>query len=248
MNDFVLYIYTIKSLYNFKIIMEDIYYLVHSTDDPCCMGWKELKTSIFNTTDQFPGVYFSLITKYNIDSEIIFPGKYILIFSKNLLYQKNYHINLTDYNGILTENNTYYPWSLNKFVNINKNTCISGKRTMNEIIFHDNITMKYCCKINMTIKNLPRMSIENEEPPDITKLPFFCFPFEDIYTGCNPQHRSSNIWYNIISKVADINDIYEGNDNTDEIVNKIKEKAYYLYNNRDKQNINILYEHTCNKN
>ena len=29
-------------------------------------------------------------------------------------------------------------------------------------------------------------------------------------------------------------------DNTDEIVNKIKEKAYYLYNNRDKQNINIL--------
>ena len=64
--------------------MEEIYYLVHSTDDPCCMGWKELKTSIFNTTDQFPGVYFSLITKYNIDSEIIFPGKYILIFSKIL--------------------------------------------------------------------------------------------------------------------------------------------------------------------
>ena len=69
------------------------------------------------------------------------------------MHQKNYHINLTDYNGILTENNTYYPWSLNKFVNINKNTCISGKRTMNEIIFHDNINMKYCCKINMTIKN-----------------------------------------------------------------------------------------------
>ena len=99
----------------------DIYYLIHATNNPDCLSWNELKVGDFNTDDQFPGVYMSVITKHNIESESIYPGKYLMIFSKILLGQKNYHINLTDYNGILTENNTYYPWSLNKFVNINKN-------------------------------------------------------------------------------------------------------------------------------
>jgi hypothetical protein len=229
--------------------MEDIYYLIHVTNNPDCTNWKELKCCKFNIVDQFPGVYLSVITKYNIDREIIFPGKYVLIFSKKLLYQNNYHINLKDYNGIITENNTYYPWSLSKFININKNMCISGKSSMNEIIFHDNIDMKYCCSITMQITNLPRVSIENKEQPDMTKLPFFCFPFEDIYTGCNPQHRGSLKWYNIFSRVANIiDDNDEDIDNIDEIIKKIKENALYIYNNRNKQNINILYEYSSNKN
>ena len=91
---------------------DDIYYLIHVTNDSKCFEWEELKVSEFNTDDQFPGVYFSIITKYNIDYEKLFPGKYILIFSKNLLYQQNYHINFVDYNGIIAEKNTYYPWIL----------------------------------------------------------------------------------------------------------------------------------------
>jgi hypothetical protein len=73
--------------------MEDIYYLVHATNKPDCVNWKELQTGEFNTNDQFPGVYFSIITKDNIDTEKIFSQKYAMIFSKKLLQQKNYHIN-----------------------------------------------------------------------------------------------------------------------------------------------------------
>ena len=89
--------------------MEDeVYYLVHTTNNPDCKKWSEIRAAPFNVDDQFPGVYFSIITKSNIDRERIYPGKYIMIFSKKLLMQKNYHINFTDYNGILTETNTYF--------------------------------------------------------------------------------------------------------------------------------------------
>ena len=100
--------------------MEDIYYLIHTTNN--YKDWSELQTSsIDNWDDQFPGVYLTLITKYNIDSERLFPGKYVLIFSYELLKQKNYHINIRDYNGYITETNTYYPWNLNNAVQEIKN-------------------------------------------------------------------------------------------------------------------------------
>jgi len=230
--------------------MEDIYYLVHATDDRECLNWTELRTSKFNTNHQFPGVYFSLITKDNIEKESIYYGKYILIFSKNLLYQKNYHINLVDYNGIITEKNTYYPWMLHQFISKNKELCADGRSTMNEIVFHDNIDMKYCCCVNIRNKNdedylLPKMQFENNTLPDMTKIPFFCFPFEHIYTGCNPLPKSSIEWYITMSKIANIDDTAEtaeATETADTIIEKIKGKAEYLYNNREKQNISILYE------
>ena len=224
--------------------MEDIYYLVHTTDDPKCLNWTELRTSKFNMNHQFPGIYFSLITKDNIETESIYSGKYILIFSKNLLHQKNYHINLVDYNGIITEKNTYYPWMLNDFISDHKKLCVRRKTTMNEIVFHDNIDMKYCCCVN--IRNridedylLPNMQFENNMLPDMTKIPFFCFPFEYIYTGRNPLPKSSIEWYIAMSKIANIDDTLDTLDTLDTI-EKIKEKAEYLYNNRSKQNIKAL--------
>lgn len=232
------------------MLHDDIYYLIHVTNDSKCLhpvNWKELKTSNFNTDDQFPGVYFTLITKYNIDYEKLFPGKYILIFSKNLLYQHNYHINLTDYNGIITEKNTYYPWNIDKFVIDNKLKCIASKKSMNEVIFHDNIDMKYCCCIKNKDNDLelPRISYVNNEPPDLTKIPFYCFPFNDIYTGCNPQPPDYYKWYSIFAKIANINcDNLDNINDKNEIIKKIKEKAFTLYNNRNEQKINILYEYT----
>lgn len=240
--------------------MEDIYYLVHVTNNSDCLNWSELRTSSFNTDHQFPGVYFSLITKDNIDTENIYPGKYILVFSKNLLYQKNYHINLVDYNGIITEKNTYYPWMLNNFISKNKELSSNGKRTMNEIVFHDNIDMKCCCCVNIRYKNtmnyfLPKLQLENTMEPDMTKIPFFCFPFEYIYTGCNPLDKSSRDWCITFSKLANISDTADAADTADtadtleslscsDIIEKIKNKAEYLYNNREEQNIKILYEYT----
>ena len=232
--------------------MEEIYYLIHTTNNPDCINWTELRTAKFNIDDQFPGVYLSIITKDNINKEFIFPGKYIIILSKKLLLQKNYHINLTDYNGIVSEKNTYFPWNLDKFMNKNRHLLLSETKPQNEVVFHDNIDMKYCCGIisilkknrNIKINNfLPNISIENEESPDMSKQPFFCYPFEDIYTGSNPLPRSSNKWYEMMAKVCKIN-IDEANNTPEDINKKIKDKANELYNNRDEQNINLLKEYT----
>ena len=223
--------------------MEDIYYLIHATNNSDCISWNELKVGDFNTDDQFPGVYMSVITKDNIDSESIYPGKYLMIFSKILLGQNNYHINARDYNGIIAEKNTYYPWNLRKFLDC------KDKSSMNEIIFHDNIDIKYCRKIIDTTGSdykslLPKIPLDSPElQPDISALPFYCYPFESMYTGINPLPPSSNEWYIIMSKTADIKidnitDIRHG------IREKIREKAEYLYMNRDKQKIKYLKEYT----
>lgn len=231
--------------------MEDIYYLIHATNNPDCHSWNELKKSDFNTDDQFPGIYMSVITKYNIESESIYPGKYLMIFSKILLGQQNYHINAKDYNGIITEKNTYYPWNLSKFLNCR------DKSSMNEIIFHDNIDIKYCHKIidttGLEYKSLlPKISLdfsERELLPDISALPFYCYPFQTIYTGINPLPQSSKEWYIMMSKMADIkiddsNNIDDIRDDIrDYIRDKIREKAEYLYINRDKQKIIYLKEY-----
>jgi hypothetical protein len=228
--------------------MEDIYYLIHTTNDPDCINWAELRTSEFNVDDQFPGVYLSLITKDNIDNEYIFPGKYLLIFSKKLLFQKNYHINLTDYNGIISEKNTYFPWNLDKFISQSKQ---SLSMPQNEVVFHDNIDMKYCCSIISVLKKpihikinnfLPKLSIENDNEPNMTKEPFYCYPFEDIYTGDEEIPKSSNKWYEMMANMCKIDT--NNMDTPEDIVSKIKDRANEIYNNREIQNINLLKEYT----
>lgn len=232
--------------------MEDIYYLIHTTNNPDCINWTELRTAKFNTNDQFPGVYLSIITKDNINKENIFPGKYIIILSKKLLLQNNYHINLNDSNGIVSENNTYFPWNLDKFMNKNRHLLLSETTPQNEVVFHDNIDMKYCCAIISILKRdinikknnfLPQISIENEEDPDMTKQPFLCYPFEDMYTGYPKLPKSSNKWYEMMSKVCKVN-IDEATNTTEDIIKKIRDKANELYNNRQEQNIDLLKEYT----
>ena len=233
--------------------MDEIYYLIHTTNNPDCINWTELRTAEFNTDDQFPGVYLSIITKDNINKESFFQGKYIIIISKKLLLQKNYHINLADHNGIISEKNTYFPWNLDKFMNKNRHLLLSeAPQIGHEVVFHDNIDMKYCCAIisiskkdsNIKMNNfLPKITIENEESPDMSKQPFFCYPFEDIYTGWDPIPRSSNKWYEMMSKVCKIT-IDEENNTPEDITTKIKDKANELYNNRHEQNINLLKEYT----
>jgi len=215
--------------------MDTIYYLVHITDkyNP---EWKELKTSkIEDFEDQFPGVYLSLITKDNITTNKLYFGKYILIFSKKLLEQKNYHINLRDYNGFISENNTYFPWNLDKAVQKLNET--------NEVIFHDPIPMNYLCAVINLLSPLisintilPHIQIENEIEPDMTKEPFYCFPLEKNYTGIDPLPESSRDFFVNMAKNCNVNI----NLPTNEIINKIKEKIPYLYKNRNKQQINIL--------
>lgn len=228
--------------------MEDVLYLIHTTNNPQCVEWNELKTANFNTNDQYPGIFCSIITKHNIDVEHVFNAKYIIILSKKLLFQRNYHLNVMDYNGIIMEHNTYYPWDLDNYLNKIKLLASGEKRLANEIVFHDNIDMKYCCSIigihkrqqGIKINNfLPRIPIMNEEEPDLSKSPFFCYPFEDIYTGSYPLQKSSIKWYNMMSKTCNI-PVVSTHNTRNKMITQIKNKAEYLYNNRDEQNIEFL--------
>ena len=245
--------------------MEDIYYLVHITNN--YKHWSELQTtSIDNWDHQFPGVYLTLITKYNIDSERLFPGKYVLIFSYELLKQKNYHINIRDYNGFITETNTYYPWNLNNAVEEIKNIQNDKKKKydtiwhINEVVFHDPISMKYLCKV---IKKprlldlqesdkeyqklllepnyfLPKEPIKNNIEPDISKEPFYCYPLESNYTGAKPNQYSSISFFKMMAKLCKI----DSKLNKKKIIEEIKKKIPYLYSNRKEQNIQALKDFT----
>lgn len=226
--------------------MDDIYYLVHSTNNPDCVKWDTLNVS-GELNDQFPGVYMSVITKHNIDTESLFPGKFYMIFSRKLLQQSNYHLNIRDYNGIITERNTYYPWELDAFVEKLKEN--AGKKMMNEVIFHDPIPTTHCIGILSLVKKnilsplhirdcLPRKVLEANEAPDMTKKPFYCYPYENIYTGYDPLPKSSNNWFEMMGRVCKINRKPENTKNN--IVKKIKQKAPILYTKRNNQNINSL--------
>lgn len=233
-------------------IPDDILYLVHTTskkykDENGNLIWKEIKTL---GIDQHPGCYFSLITKYNRLTEKIFPGTECLIFSKKLLKQINYHINICDNNGFITEENTFFPWNLEEAVKkIKENANLPldkdnvNYHRMNEVIFHDAVSIDFLC-LDMPCKFfsndfLPDYSIENNINPNLTLLPFYCFaqPEQDN------RYKSS---INFFKKLAYIFNI-DTNLSKDEIINKIIEKAPFFQENRHLQNIDILINEIYNK-
>lgn len=257
--------------------MEDIYYLLHKTKHYNKEDWKELKTSsIDNSDDQFPGVYLTPITKYNIRSAKLYPGKYVLIFSRKLLNQKNYHINILDNNGMITETNTYYPWNIkdavDKIASITEENKKSDNddvivKTNNEVVFHDPISMNYCCD-SITIPSgleivglpesnqtyyrfngyLPKKQIKNDLGPDKSKKPFYCYPqleekcYKEDNTKLDETLSSSNQFLKTIASVCNIK---TGTDTLNKkIIDEIKTKMGYLYLNRGKQNIQALIEFT----
>jgi len=215
--------------------MDKVLYLLHTTSQ-FDIKFNELKpSSTDDINHQFPGVYFSIITKNNLEDQELFSNKNLLIFSKRLLEQENYHINIRDYNGFINEKNTYFPWDLNKAIkkiNMKKNT-------INEIIFHDPISFKYLClniSVNIDIdvnKLLPKIEIYNNEEPDKTKIPFYCYPLEDNYSGVNKYKLSSIIFYKKMGILCNI----DTNKTREKIIEDIKDKMLYYYNNREKQNL-----------
>ena len=233
-------------------IPDDILYLVHTTskkykDENENLIWKEIKTF---GIDQHPGCYFSLITKYNRLTEKLFPSTDCLIFSRNLLKQINYHINMCDNNGFITEENTFFPWNLEEAVKkIKENTNLPldkdnvNYHRMNEVIFHDAVSMDFLC-LDMPCKFfsndfLPDYSIENNINPNLTLLPFYCFaqPEEDN------RYKSSINFFTKLAYIFNIDTKLSKN----EIINKIIEKAPFFQENRHLQNIDILINEIYNK-
>jgi len=216
-----------------------LYYLLHATNEDYTK-FDKLKPSGTNDIDirhQYPGVYFTLITKVNFDTETLFTKKYYLLFSLELLKQKNFHINIRDMNGIINENNTFFYWQLNEaldkiLLDVNEN-----KKTMNEVVFHDSISMKHLCKVieNTFIcnlkNNLPKIEMRNDAKIDTNLLPCYCYYNENFYTGINPPKKSSLEWINKMNSMC-------YTDLTDD--NKYYERVKYLYENRSEQKLDYL--------
>ncbi len=101
--------------------------------------------------DEFPGIYMSYITETDIKKPIKTFGEVMLVFSKKLLKQKNYHCNIRDNNGHISENITYFSFNLDKMPNqsdvIKFYQDIYGSYPGNEIIFHDKISISALCEI-----------------------------------------------------------------------------------------------------
>jgi hypothetical protein len=236
-------------------IPNEVYYLVHMTKPTCknkdgSFAWNFLKPSpVDYGMDQFPGVFFTLITKDNLLTEELFLKCYCLIFSKKLLKQHNYHINISDNNGFITENNTYFPQNLKEAVDeIKKNSFITPSETdinyhlMNEVIFHDPVPMEYCCmEINRCDLSsiletgndfLPDYPIHNNIEPNTDLLPFYC------YVPAETQNRLTSS-YTFFQKMARVCNI-DSSLTTEEIIQKIQEKMDFLYQNRDRQNLSLV--------
>jgi hypothetical protein len=221
---------------------KDIYYLVHSTNkDPSKMKYLQIKNK--ELTHQYPGIYLSLITKQNYRNINIFPGKYKIIFSRKLLLQNNYHINLEDSNGNITKDNTYFPNQINDIY--------KKIGDLNEIIFHNNINMKYCCEIitkpsmndmNEYMKyvdnnyNLPNNIMENLMKPNMKFLPNYIYANELNYTGKTNIVKSLK-WSRIKAKMSNIDNIKKYN------IKELNKKIMEVYEYYDKNRKNIKQEY-----
>ena len=219
----------------------DILYLVHSTNtDPNKIKYIKIKN--IDIRDEYPGIYLSLVTKQNYKNINIYPGKYKIILSRKLLLQNNYHININDANGNITKNNTYFPYQINKIYKK-----ISG---LNEIIFHNNINMKYCCKIiekpninniNEYMKyinnnyNLPNNIIENNIKPNMRFLPNYIYANELNYTGKTKIEKSLK-WSKIKAKMTNIKNINNNIKKLNENIMNVSE-----YYNKNRKNIKHEY-------
>jgi len=232
------------------------YYLLHATDEDYTKFDKLLHsgTSVDELKDQFPGVFFSLITSENIETEVLFAKKYNLLFSLDLLKQRNFHINIRDMNGIINENNTFFYWQVNEAlqkisedVEVKKKlTNTINNRTMNEVVFHDSIDMRHLCKVvtnNMdgNVKHkLPREQLYSNFDINTTLLPFYCYYNEHLYTGYNPPQKSSQKWIDKMHMVCNIN-IHKNFDAYNEYDEFIYyTRSQYLYYNRREQKLSML--------
>ena len=125
-----------------------------------------------NYNEEFPGIFMSYITKNDINDFVKYWGEITLVFSKKLLNQKNYHINIIDNNGLISENLTYFNFNIDKMPKqkdvVDFYEKIYEDYPGNEIVFHDKIHINSLCGIwvrnkenyNKLIKQIPKKYID----------------------------------------------------------------------------------------
>ena len=132
---------------------------------------------------EFPGVCATLVTQNTVAdaAPILYPGDYILVLSCDLLRQRNYHFNINDDCGHLSDHNTVFPWQLPRFLKQNK-LCsaiaqLGDDYVGNEIVFHDPI--KWAHVIHVLDRHnfkLPRRVHRSAAIPDMELCPAYVHP------------------------------------------------------------------------
>ena len=162
--------------------MEQIFYLTHYTTDENAVniiksgylyttielvkqkikyeGVMSMTMDKFNNNDfsgGFPGIYMEYITDTNISKPLLIGEGVWFVFSKKLLEQKNYHCNIIDNNGFISENITYFNFNLDKMPK--QSDVIKFYKDIygdyfpgNEIVFHDKISLSALCEIWVNTK------------------------------------------------------------------------------------------------
>jgi len=218
------------------IDINNLLYLVHtSSKRPEEIKDGELKVSDLDKY-QFSGVYFSLITKNNYNKELLYPSEYCYLFPIDLLKFNNYHLNIKDFNGGLSEFNTYYPFNLKEGLEV----LSKNKDYMNEIVFHNNIPMKYCSDFYLYSDNLPKKQLRNTniDSNDFNYLPFYAFSNEDIYTGIPLEKKSTKEWFRKLALLANIDSYLP----IEEIIIQLRMKMDFLNKYRYLQHLELFKE------
>lgn len=121
--------------------------------------------------EEFPGIFMNYITENDVHDSIRYWGDIMLVFSKKLLNQNNYHINIIDNNGYISENLTFFKFNIDKMPNQKDVVDFYEKIYMdypgNEIVFHDKIHISSLCEIwvdkkenyHKLIKQIPKKYI-----------------------------------------------------------------------------------------
>jgi hypothetical protein len=184
----------------------------------------------------------TLVTKGNINTEQFYYGDIMLIFSRRLLEQSNYHINYIDHNGIITQK-SLFSWNIDKF---REYETIYDNNIGNEVIFHDSISLDFLCQVisnddNRPWKSLiPKEPIQNNIEPNMTLLPYLSYVDDRIYTGITLKFYERAFTYAWIRTMAIVAGVYTMEASQDELLDRIFKRSSYLYKNRDKQNIDEL--------
>lgn len=174
----IIYLTHFTTLDNCVNILKSNYLLTTIERSESKIKYQGIGSSVVNrwTEDkyksEFPGIFMSYITKNDVRKFVKYIGEIILVFSNKLLNQKNYHCNIIDNNGYISEDLTYFNFNIDKMPK-QKDVVDFYKKIYksypgNEIVFHDKIQMTSLCEIwvrnkekyNKLIEHIPKKYID----------------------------------------------------------------------------------------
>lgn len=210
------------------IIPPSFLFLVHmSTSDPRTWTDRTLNRSAKHNFDtvsknltpleytQFPGVYMTLVTTANLDTVQFYPGAYMLIFSLDLLRQRNWHCNVQDMSGWLGEAVTFFPHQqaiIENQIRIQSTRGVSKTgRSFNEVVIHDSVPLDpFLCHVivgstevhTREMRKIGRQLLNVDASRLNPALPLVCFPA--VFAGLEVYHKEllyfpQHIYYPISS-------------------------------------------------